>query len=235
MGRRPAPSEERLRGVIERVVGPGAEGILKSACSTLIALVEASTFEGGLVVYMFGLRLGERIGAEVMASGGCADPVRGVSILTGVLNLADRVSVLEDGPNESMLEVVGSAEARKLRGGVAGPSCNFLRGLMSGFLSEVMEEPVLVEEVECCAAGAESCLFRVRPMPEASELASTSRRAIVEYLRANPGAHLRQIARDLGMSLGTLRWHLGVLERRGLVRERRKGNQTEFYLTDIRI
>jgi len=33
--------------------------------------------------------------------------------------------------------------------------------------------------------------------------------------------------------LGSLRWHLDVLERKGIVREKRKGNMTEFYLSDI--
>ena len=45
-----------------------------------------------------------------------------------------------------------------------------------------------------------------------------SRRRIYDYLTANPGVHLRRIGQALGMSTGMLSYHLGYLERNGLLR-----------------
>jgi len=40
---------------------------------------------------------------------------------------------------------------------------------------------------------------------------------ILCYIRQNPSTHLRQIANNLNMSLGTVRYHLEVLEKKGKV------------------
>ncbi len=45
-----------------------------------------------------------------------------------------------------------------------------------------------------------------------------TRRRILESIRDSPGTHLRELSRNLGMPLGTLRYHLDVLEHRGLLR-----------------
>ncbi|MBI2078947.1 MAG: helix-turn-helix domain-containing protein [Euryarchaeota archaeon] len=44
-----------------------------------------------------------------------------------------------------------------------------------------------------------------------------NRRRIYEHIRRMPGVHLRQIQRDLGMSMGTLEYHLRRLEKSGLL------------------
>ena len=44
-----------------------------------------------------------------------------------------------------------------------------------------------------------------------------NRRRIYDHIRRMPGIHLRQIQRDLGMSMGTLEYHLRRLEKSGLV------------------
>lgn len=44
-----------------------------------------------------------------------------------------------------------------------------------------------------------------------------NRRRIYEHIRRMPGIHLRQIQRDLSMSMGTLEYHLRRLEKSGLV------------------
>ncbi len=217
---------------IVAVLGPDSASLLRGMCSNLMYLVQASTEEGGLVIYMFGLRVGERVGRE-MAKMGLADPVEGLRSVLMDLGLVDDVRVVHETPREISLRVEGSLEARKMRlvySSSAG--CNFTRGFAAGFLSEVLGETVFVEERECYSRGDPACVFVARTIVANPAVRHSVRRAIVDYLRANPGAHLRQISRDLGLSLGTLRWHIGVLERHGMIRERKKGNLTEFYLAE---
>ncbi len=226
--------ERRLKGIVERVLGTSPSSILKNACSSLISLVEVSSPEGALLVYMFGLRLGERIGTETRSSASYEDPWKSLELLIQILDLAKGVKMVKEGSNKVLLEIERPVEAMKFKGQLKGPSCNFLRGLVAGFLSELMGEPIFVNEKGCCHPNEGKCGLEVRFMPEFTEELSTgTRRLIVEYLRVNPGAHLRQMSRDLGMSLGSLRWHLSVLERNGLVWERKKGNQTTFYLSKV--
>ncbi len=210
---------EEVKAVLKDVLGEQPSKVLKSACYTLITLVESSSPEGGLLIYMFGLRLGEKLG-ERMAK--LSDPLSVVRAVIESLGVAKDVKFDEVG-DEILVRVESSEEVKKTRG------CNFMRGLLAGFLSKHLGRPVYVEQVSCCSEV--DCYLTVRPL-EIPETNST-RQAIIEYLRVNPGAHLRQMSRDLGLSLGTLRWHLSVLERVGLVWERRKGNMTEFYLSDL--
>ena len=48
--------------------------------------------------------------------------------------------------------------------GARGPVCHVVAGLLAGFLREKTGRKLLVREEECVAAGAESCLFRARPV-----------------------------------------------------------------------
>ncbi len=219
---------DRIVRVLERILGPSSSHLLRSACSSLMSLIETSTPEGGLLVYMFGLRLGERIGEAIKDADGSIDPWSALEGINSHLNMAESISVVDVGIKGAVLRVKGVEEVRK-RGGMGG--CNFLRGFVAGFLSAITGQLVLVEESKCCEL--EECHLRVLMSQRHGTVASSSRRAIIEYLRVNPGAYLRQMSRDLGMSLGSLRWHLNVLERNGLVWERRKGNIIEFYLSDV--
>lgn len=51
----------------------------------------------------------------------------------------------------------------------------------------------------------------------------TRRGVIYEYVRQHPGAHVRGMARDLGLATGDLHYHLFWLERNGFVKTTRSG------------
>jgi len=65
-------------------------------------------------------------------------------------------------------------------------------------------------------------------MMEALEL--DSRRRIYEYLQANPGVHLRLIGKVLGMSTGMLSYHLGYMERNGILKSEAEGHRKRYFL-----
>ncbi len=56
------------------------------------------------------------------------------------------------------------------------------------------------------------------------------RRRIVRYLLENPGASIRELSRELGVSLGSVSGHIVILERVGLIREVKRGNRLELYV-----
>ncbi len=61
-----------------------------------------------------------------------------------------------------------------------------------------------------------------------------NRKAILDYVSGNPGAHLRKIARDLDIHLSTLRYHLDNLEKQGLI-GCQKQNNLKVYFTSGRL
>src|SRR2546428_8979369 len=63
-----------------------------------------------------------------------------------------------------------------------------------------------------------------------SGLELQSRRRIYEFLSANPGVHLRRIGQTLGMSTGMLSYHLGVMERQGLLKSEAARHRRRYYL-----
>lgn len=62
--------------------------------------------------------------------------------------------------------------------------------------------------------------------------ASAVRRRIVEYLRETGGATVYQIAKALGISYGSVQWHVYVLERDGVVFTVTKGRRKVVVLRD---
>lgn len=56
------------------------------------------------------------------------------------------------------------------------------------------------------------------------------RRRIISHLLERPGLSVRQLARDLGISVGSLTGHLVILERVGLVVEVRRSKRLELYV-----
>ncbi|MGB9708471.1 MAG: winged helix-turn-helix domain-containing protein [Infirmifilum sp.] len=58
------------------------------------------------------------------------------------------------------------------------------------------------------------------------------RRAIVSCLIENPGLSVRQLARELGVSIGSLSGHLVILERVGLIREVRLSKKLQLYVNE---
>ncbi|MGC9084424.1 MAG: winged helix-turn-helix transcriptional regulator [Anaerolineae bacterium] len=52
---------------------------------------------------------------------------------------------------------------------------------------------------------------------------------ILEFIVAHPGAHLREIKRELNLAMGTVQYHLYRLEREGRIVSRRSGLRKRFY------
>ncbi len=65
-------------------------------------------------------------------------------------------------------------------------------------------------------------------MSEGLEL--ESRRRIYDFLIANPGVHLRRIGQALGMSTGMLSYHLGYLERNGVLKSEEDGHRKRYFI-----
>lgn len=60
-----------------------------------------------------------------------------------------------------------------------------------------------------------------------------SRRRIYERVRQTPGLHLRALARELGMPLGTLEYHTHQMEKVGLLVTRGEGWIKAFFAQDL--
>jgi len=79
-------------------------------------------------------------------------------------------------------------------------------------------------------------LFKTVSVPAAyyivkrSDVARSAKRVrILEYVKANPGATMRRISRETGISFGEVQWHLSVLERLGFVERVRVGRFVCYY------
>ena len=51
---------------------------------------------------------------------------------------------------------------------------------------------------------------------------------VLQYIQENPGCHLRKIKRDLKMSMGTIQYHLILLEKQGKISSERQ-NLHKYY------
>jgi signal transduction histidine kinase/DNA-binding response OmpR family regulator len=58
-----------------------------------------------------------------------------------------------------------------------------------------------------------------------------NRKLIFDYVSDNPGSHLRKIARDLNVRLGTLRYHLDYLEKKGLIVSQKQNNLKMYFVS----
>lgn len=58
-----------------------------------------------------------------------------------------------------------------------------------------------------------------------------NRKLIFEYVSDNPGSHLRKIARDLNVRLGTLRYHLDYLEKNGSIVSQKQNNLKIYFVS----
>jgi DNA-binding transcriptional ArsR family regulator len=112
---------------------------------------------------------------------------------------------------------------------------------------ERREPPLaLVGAVACVAAatyltqteGGRDKLFKAASIPisyyvarHEDVLRSRKRVQILEYLKKEPGASMRRIARETGVSFGEVQWHLSILERLGYVRRVRIGKWHVYYPT----
>ena len=64
------------------------------------------------------------------------------------------------------------------------------------------------------------------------EIQVENRKFILSYISDNPGSHLRKIARDLDISLSTLRYHLEYLEKKGEIICQKQNNLKVYFLSD---
>ena len=60
-----------------------------------------------------------------------------------------------------------------------------------------------------------------------------NRSRIHEYIRNNPGSHLRRISKDLVIALGDTQYHLNILEKSGSVKSKRVGIYKVYYTFSI--
>jgi predicted transcriptional regulator len=57
-----------------------------------------------------------------------------------------------------------------------------------------------------------------------------NRKTIYTYIRDNPGQHLREISRSLNIQLGTLRYHLLYLEKKGVILGEKEKNLKVYFV-----
>ncbi|MDH2906564.1 MAG: winged helix-turn-helix transcriptional regulator [Candidatus Nitrosotalea sp.] len=68
---------------------------------------------------------------------------------------------------------------------------------------------------------------------EKNEDDSENRKRIYDYIKKNPGAHLRMITRELEMGMGATQHHLDILERSGKVKSRRINIYRHYYAVEV--
>jgi predicted transcriptional regulator len=56
-----------------------------------------------------------------------------------------------------------------------------------------------------------------------------NRRRIFNYIQDSPGAHIREISRDLNIYLSTLRYHLDYLEENKLITDKKENNLKIYF------
>jgi predicted transcriptional regulator len=61
-----------------------------------------------------------------------------------------------------------------------------------------------------------------------NEESNTNTIRVLQYIQENPGSHLRQIGRELTMSMGTIQYHLNLLEKQGKISSE-KHNLHKYY------
>lgn len=67
-------------------------------------------------------------------------------------------------------------------------------------------------------------------MPKETQV--DNRALILSYISDNPGSHLRKMARDLNISLSTLRYHLDYLEKKGEISCQKQNNLKVYFRSD---
>ena len=71
-------------------------------------------------------------------------------------------------------------------------------------------------------------------MSETHELLELdARRRIYRHIETHPGVHMRQLARDLTMPLGTLEYHLHHMESAGLLSTREEGRFKAYFTNEM--
>ncbi|WP_421078178.1 winged helix-turn-helix transcriptional regulator [Methanothermococcus sp. Ax23] len=66
-------------------------------------------------------------------------------------------------------------------------------------------------------------------------LSNDTRKEIYNHIINNPGIHLREMAKNLNKSMSTITWHLRILEKADLIRNKNVGNKVIYYPKDMDI
>lgn len=65
------------------------------------------------------------------------------------------------------------------------------------------------------------------------QIISDNRGRIYDYIKNHPGTHLRRLSKNLAIAIGDTQHHLGVLDKLGLIKSRRKGMYKVYYIVSI--
>ncbi|MHA1720065.1 MAG: winged helix-turn-helix transcriptional regulator [Promethearchaeota archaeon] len=83
-----------------------------------------------------------------------------------------------------------------------------------------------------CMASYGSTRRRCRDFKKEDVLEQGTRNTIYELIEQNPGLHFRKICRILDKKMGVVQYHIGVLEKIGLVRAIRDGRYKCFFASN---
>ena len=68
---------------------------------------------------------------------------------------------------------------------------------------------------------------------EKDQIIRDNRGRIYDYIKNYPGTHLRKLSKELVIAIGDIQHHLGVLDKLGLIKSRRKGVYKVYYTVSI--
>jgi predicted transcriptional regulator len=68
---------------------------------------------------------------------------------------------------------------------------------------------------------------------EMGQIISDNRGRIYDYIKNHPGTHFRRLSKNLAIAIGDTQHHLGVLDKLGLIKSRRKGMYKVYYTVSI--
>lgn len=74
---------------------------------------------------------------------------------------------------------------------------------------------------------------RLRNASDDDESLSENRQRIYEFIKNNPGAHLRMICRELELAMGATQHHLAILEQSGRIKSKRFNLHRHYYAAEV--
>ncbi len=74
---------------------------------------------------------------------------------------------------------------------------------------------------------------RLRNARDNDEETSENRQRIYEFIKNNPGAHLRMICRELELAMGATQHHLAILEQSGRIKSKRINLYRHYYASEV--
>ena len=68
---------------------------------------------------------------------------------------------------------------------------------------------------------------------EKNQIIRDNRGRIYDYIKNHPKTYLRKLSKELVIAIGDIQHHLGVLDKLGLIKSRRKGVYKVYYTVSI--